>query len=78
MIGGASYRGGRSHDLWAHTILAGASRGELINRGFIQPGNRSKWSGDEVEFVLDDEVRRIKESETAQVFFTRMEREREK
>ena len=42
LIGRPSDRGGRRHDLRAHAVFAGASRGKLINRRFIQPGDRSK------------------------------------
>ena len=47
-------------------VLAGASRRKLINRRLIEPGDRSQRPRDEVQLVLDDEVRRIERPAIAQ------------
>ena len=66
MIGGPSHGGGRRDDLRTNAVVTGASRGKLINRRFIETGDRSKGTGNEVQFVLDDKIGRIQRPAVAQ------------
>ena len=66
MIGRPSDGGGRRHDLRTNAVFTGASRGKLINRRFVQTRDRSKGTGNEVQFVLDDKIGRIQRPAVAQ------------
>ncbi len=56
LLGSASDRGRRRDDLGVHRSLANRPRCKLVDRRLVEPGERAERPGDEVEFVLDDEV----------------------
>src|ERR1700693_5538653 len=49
--------GRRCNDFWPHPCAIKAPFAQLIDSGLIQPHHRPKGSADQVELVLNDQVR---------------------
>ena len=55
---GAAHGGGRGDNLRAHRGAVEITGAERVNRGLVEAGHRAERAGDQVQFVLDDEVGR--------------------
>jgi hypothetical protein len=58
LVGRASDGRGRCDNLRAHLGLPDLPRAEIVDGGLVQTDHRSEGPADQVELVLDDEVRR--------------------
>ena len=53
-----AHSGGRSHDLWTDLLAVEFNRTEFVQRGLVQTDHRAQRTRDQVQFVLDHQVRR--------------------